>query len=74
MLDGESRSERSSGWRVLLVSIVLAVVLFFLPLTAAYVEYKAAGTSHVENAFRQMGVHDELSAIYEPVIRVLGLD
>jgi hypothetical protein len=51
------------------VVVVLGVPLtVFLPLILAGVEHVLFGTHEVEEFFRKIGVHDELSAIYEPVV------
>lgn len=51
------------------VAVVLAVPLtVFLPLILAGVEHVLFGTHEVEDFCREIGVHDELCVIYEPVV------
>ena len=61
-----------------IVLVVVAIPLVvFAPLFVAFAEHALFGTGHVEGFFIRIGLHDELSLIYEPVIdflRNLGLD
>ena len=60
--------KRSAG-PVLAVLLLLALPLsVFLPLVLALIEYALFGSHHVEQFFREIGLHDELDEIYDPVI------
>ena len=51
------------------VFAVLAVaVLPFVPLLLSLLEHLTLGTNRVEDYCRQVGVHDELSALYRSVL------
>jgi len=64
--------KRSAG-PVLAVLLALAVPLtVFLPLVLALIEHMLFGSRHVEQFFREVGLHDELDAIYDPVISFLS--
>jgi hypothetical protein len=48
--------------------VVLGVLLLpFVPLLLALLETVTLGTNRVEDFCRQLGVHDELSALYETI-------
>ena len=64
--------KRSAG-PVVAVLLALAVPLtVFLPLVFALIEHMLFGSRHVEQFFRAVGLHDELEAIYDPVISFLS--
>ena len=68
-----SDSRKRSAGPVLAVLFVLAVPLtVFLPLLLALIESLLFGSGHVEQFFVEIGLHDELDAIYDPVISFLG--
>jgi hypothetical protein len=48
-----------------------AIVLTFLPLFLAWVEYYTFGSSHVEDAVRMTPLYEPLTEIYEPVIEAI---
>jgi len=57
---------------VLAVLLALAVpLLVFLPLLLALIEHTLFGSRHVEEFFQEIGLHDELDAIYDPVVDFL---
>ena len=63
--------KRSAG-PVLAVLLALAVPLtVFLPLLLALIESLLFGSRHVEQFFVEIGLHDELDAIYDPVVTFL---
>lgn len=70
---GEKRLIGPAGAMMLVAGIVFLLLLPFLPLLLAAVENLTMGTNHVEEFCRQIGIHDELSVIYEPVIEFLGI-
>ena len=53
---------------------VLPFIVLFGPLAIAYVEYNFLGTSLVEDWFMEVGLHDQMSRIYDPIIDLLNLD
>jgi hypothetical protein len=69
MAEGESNSRRPGP--VLFIAVVLAVILsVFLPLLCAGVEFLFFGSNHAENFFRRVGIHEALSRIYLPILRL----
>ena len=50
------------------MAVPLAV---FLPLLLALIESLLFGSRHVEQFFVEIGLHDELDAIYDPVVTFL---
>jgi len=64
--------KRGKGPAVAIVLVLVAIPLVvFGPLLAAFVEHALFRTGHVEAFFIRIGLHDELSLIYEPVIDFL---
>lgn len=59
------------GWWFWIVAITLGLVvataIIFLPLAVAGVEYFGLGTHHFEDWLKQIGVHEPLGRIYQPV-------
>ena len=53
---------------LLLLAVPLAV---FLPLLLALIESLLFGSHHVEQFFQEIGLHDELDAIYDPIVTFL---
>ena len=47
------------------------VLLVFLPLILANVEYFTLGTRHIEDFCRQIGVYDLLTKLYKPIFRLV---
>ena len=70
--------KRGAGPVLAIVLVVAAIPLVvFAPLIVSYIEHVTVGTSRVEDFFTRIGLHDELSLVYEPVIDFLtwlGLD
>ena len=67
-----SDGKRRFAGPVLAVLLALAVPLtVFLPLVLALIEHVLFGSRHVEQFFHEIGLHDELDAIYDPVFRFL---
>ena len=50
---------------------VLVVVIPFLPLICSALEHFLAGSNHVEDFFRRVGLHEALGKIYAPLVRLL---
>lgn len=46
----------------------LLLALVFLPLGIAFVEYHLYNTTHVEDWFQTVGLHDDLGRVYEPIV------
>lgn len=67
-MDDEEQPGRSFTSKAGALFIIL--LLPFLPLILAFVEQFVLGTDHVEGLCREVGIHDELSFIYEPIIRL----
>ena len=68
-----SEENRNPGGMIAL-AIFLAIGVLFLPLAASLLEGFFFHTSHVENAFREIGLHDELQRFYSllwPILDVL---
>lgn len=68
----DERQSSGSAAAVLLgplaaVGIVLAP---FVPLLLALLESVTLGTNRVEDSCRQIGIHDELSALYQAIFRM----
>ncbi len=65
----DERTERGSAAAVLLAFFVIMTLLLlpFLPLLLALLEAVTLGTNRVEDLCRQIGIHDELSALYKTV-------
>ena len=64
--------KRAAGPVLAIVLVVVAIPLVvFAPLIVSYIEHVTFGTSRVEDFFTRIGLHDELSLIYEPVIDFL---
>lgn len=56
------------GWVSTVAAFLgIVVVVVFLPLGIAAVEYFGFGTSYFEDWLRKLGVHDALSIIYRPI-------
>jgi hypothetical protein len=54
------------------VSIVVFFLLTpFIPLLLALLENLSFGTNKVEGFCKQIGIHDELSILYDPVVKFL---
>ena len=51
--------------------LFLILLLPFIPLILSFFEHFVLGTSQVERLCRDLGIHDELSLIYEPIIRLI---
>lgn len=51
--------------------VVLFLLTPFIPLLLALLESLTSGTNKVEDFCRQIGLHDELSMLYEPVVLFL---
>ena len=51
--------------------VVLFLLTPFIPLLLAFAESLSFGTNIVEGFCKRIGVHDELSLLYEPVIKFL---
>ena len=70
--DASSSDQEGRGYAaaVLLgVFAILAVALLpFVPLLLSLLEELTLGTNRVEDYCRQIGVHDELSALYQTVL------
>jgi hypothetical protein len=68
----QNRHERGSAAVVLLALLVILGLLLlpFVPLLLALLETVTVGTNHVEDFCRQIGIHDELSALYEAIFRM----
>jgi hypothetical protein len=56
---------KASGYAVAVLLFVGVIVLPFLPLLCAVVEGALFGTRRVEDFFSWIGLHDELSWLYE---------
>ena len=56
---------------VTLAALAGGVMLAFVPLLLSGVEFALFGTQHVEEAFRQWGLHDALGRIYRPLVDAL---
>jgi hypothetical protein len=66
-------SGSSHGFATLLVAIVGGlVVAVFLPLILAILESLIFHSNHVEGFFEKIGLHDELSAIYDPLFKFIS--
>ena len=71
----QTRDERQTSGSAAAVLLVLLVViglllLPFVPLLLALLESVTLGTNRVEDFCRQIGIHDELSALYQAVFRM----
>ena len=67
-----SDGKKRSAGPVLAVLLLLAVPLaVFLPLLLALIESLLFGSHHVEQFFQEIGLHDELDAIYDPIVTFL---
>lgn len=51
--------------------VVLVLLTPFLPLIISFAEGIAFKTNRVEGFFKHIGIHDELSLLYEPVVNFL---
>ena len=56
---------------VTLAALAGGVMLVFVPLLLSGIEAALFGTHHVEEAFRQWGLHDALGGIYRPLVDAL---
>jgi len=56
----------------ILMAFITIIGLPFVPLVLAGVEAFTLKTNHVEDFFRYIGIHDELSALYDGVGKLLG--
>jgi len=67
------KANRGSAPVTIIVLLVIAGLIFlaFLPLFLSGLEDLTFGTNRVEDLCTRMGIHDELSALYEPVLRLL---
>ena len=54
------------------LTLVAALLAPFLPLICARLESLAFRTNHTENFFRWVGLHDDLSALYQWVFKLFG--
>lgn len=54
-----------------MVGRVSLVILLLLTPFIAFLEHFALGSRYVEHFCEQIGIHDELSMLYEPVIKFL---
>lgn len=46
----------------------LLLALVFLPLGLSFVEHSLYNTTHIEDWFQTVGLHDDLGRVYEPII------
>ncbi len=58
-------------WIWISLALVLGVILFYMPLMVAYIEYKTTHTDHVVQFLDRIHLKDPLGKIYEPVIQML---
>ena len=68
------RTDSSGGMMAVvavLIVLFLLILLPFVPLLLAMAEALLFGTRQVENFCEQIGIHDELGMLYEPVIEFL---
>ena len=65
-----SNEKRSSLATIVVLVVISALVLPFLPLLLSGLEEVILDSTHVENFCKRMGVHDELSALYGPLLRL----
>lgn len=56
----------------ILMAFIAIIGLPFVPLMLAGVEAITLRTNRVEDFFRHIGIHDELSALYDGVGKLLG--
>jgi len=71
---GAEHEEKSRGFGCAIVALVMCVcgllLLPFLPLFLAGLEGALFRTDKVEDACRYVGIHDELTTLYEAVFRL----
>jgi len=71
---GES-SERRGGAAAIVLGFLVAgeiVALPFVPLLLSLIEASLLHTDRVEEACRTLGIHDELSALYQGVFELFS--
>jgi hypothetical protein len=63
------------GRRGAVLSIVIGVLtLVFLPMVLSIAEHMLLGSHHVEECFRDVGLHDVYDNVYDGIWKALGLD
>lgn len=61
-----------AGWIVRIIMLAGALVLLlYLPLFLALLDFEWFGAEIIEDAARRMGVHGLLDKLYSPIVRLL---
>lgn len=64
-------TQRRTGWIVVVAVFGIGIPLLpFLPLALSGIEYVLFDTSHVEDFFRTIGLHDALGKFYRAIFGV----
>lgn len=69
MTENPEQNRGCSSTAILLIIVLGAPLLLFVPLLLAGIEYYTMGTNYVEDFCRDIGIHGFLGKIYEPVFR-----